>query len=148
MQEKWPDDFEGELPVGSRGPAALQLIAIRALSSRLPNENLKEDDPSVQRLSSPSTRLKLVKEFRDVLRKEKAGVPQPPNASEFPNGNPPGGSPITPAPILTPAASSPVAPAVALNPAPANERKSFAWPWAIGIAALILIVALVLKLRA
>lgn len=46
----------------------------------------------------------------------------------------------------TPAPSSPL-PASAENPAPAVESKSLVWPWVIGIAALIVIVMLALKLR-
>ena len=57
-------------------------------------------------------------------------------------------APATPAPIATPAASSqPVTP-VAQTPASPAERKSPVWPWLVGIAALIAIIAVVLKRRA
>lgn len=55
-------------------------------------------------------------------------------------------APSTPVATSTPALSSPV-PAVAESPAPMVERKSPAWPWVVGILALIVIVAVVLKRR-
>jgi hypothetical protein len=53
----------------------------------------------------------------------------------------------TPVPTATPATPSP-APAVAESPAPVVERKSPVWPWVVGIAALIAILALIFKRRA
>ena len=149
MQQKWPDDREpGDLPIGSRGPPVLEIIAIRVISSRLPKESLKEDVQSFERLSSHSERMKLVKEFRDVLQSGKAGSPQPANIPEPPKENPPAVLPATPAPIVTPAASRPVVPTVAANPAAVVERKSLVWPWVVGIGALTVIALLVWKRRA
>lgn len=56
--------------------------------------------------------------------------------------------PSTPAPTAIPAASSPPPAPVAQTPAVPTERRVPVWPWVVGILALIVIVALVLKRRA
>ena len=69
MRQKWPnDDAADPLSPRSSGPPELELIAIRVLAPRLPNENLKEDEKSIQRLSSRSERLKLAEKFRVVVQ--------------------------------------------------------------------------------
>jgi hypothetical protein len=55
-------------------------------------------------------------------------------------------APTTPLPVATPLPSTPIA-KVAENPASVGERKSPTWPWFVGIAALLVIVALALKRR-
>ena len=73
-----------------------------------------------------------------------------PIAGDLPPSEPPSSealAPTTPVPTATPARSSPT-PAIARSPAPVVEGKSPVWPWVVGIAALIMIVAVVLKARA
>jgi hypothetical protein len=148
MQHKWPnDDAADPLSPRSSGPPELELIAIRVLSSRLPNENLKEDEQSIQRLSSRSERLKLVEKFRDALQNGKEGSSQPRSAPEFSKA-PREAPPIIPRPLVTPAVSSPVAPAAVPNPAPVVEHPSPALPWVVGIVALTTIALFVIKHRA
>jgi len=73
----------------------------------------------------------------------------PPLKAQAPpaKAEPPTLASATPVPSTTPAASPQPATPVAETPAVVVERKSPAWPWVVGILALIVIVVLALKRR-
>ncbi len=107
-------------------------------------QTYEEAAKSISSVVQPNAKQSELVDYLAAERK-KPEAPQPDAKPKPPNPQPP--TPSTPFPAATPLPSKPVA-KVAESPAPVVERESSAWPWVVGIAALIAIIVVALKRRA
>jgi hypothetical protein len=116
-------------------PQLEKLIADPSISGDL-RERVRQ---AIEEIKNPTPEAKAEPRVKAVALVN-ASQPQAPAPTATP-------APASAAATAPPAPSSPT-PAVAESPVPAVEHKSSVWPWLVGIAALIVIVAVALKRRA